>query len=143
MKGHFSQYSKGTQFAIIVGVGCIVFGLWRIAIMGFGNSWWVALQQGASAFFSYAWPIAFVAVGCYLLWAGKTGRLDGALAGRFNPPLGRSMTDKRFAGVCGGLAHFIGIDATIVRVVMVILFFASPWFCLLAYVLAALFMPRV
>ncbi|MEG0218318.1 MAG: PspC domain-containing protein, partial [Raoultibacter sp.] len=63
--------------------------------------------------------------------------------GRFNPPLGRSVVDKRFAGVCGGLAHFIGIDATIVRIVAVILFFASPWFCLLAYVLAAVFMPRI
>ncbi|MEF9841747.1 MAG: PspC domain-containing protein [Raoultibacter sp.] len=143
MKGKFSHYSKSAQLGIVVGSGFVIFGVWRMAIRGFGDSWWVSLRQTVEIFFDYAWPIALVAVGAYLLWAGKTGKLEGTLSGHVNPPLGRSSLDKRFAGVCGGLAHFIGIDVTIVRVVMVILFFASPWFCLLAYALAALFMPRI
>lgn len=33
----------------------------------------------------------------------------------------RSATDKHIAGVCGGLAEYLGVDATIVRLVSVIL----------------------
>lgn len=33
----------------------------------------------------------------------------------------RSRTDKKIAGVCGGLAKYLGVDATIIRVIFVIL----------------------
>jgi phage shock protein C len=32
----------------------------------------------------------------------------------------RSANDKMFAGVCGGLAEYFGIDATIVRLIFVV-----------------------
>ena len=35
--------------------------------------------------------------------------------------LARSETDKQIAGVCGGLAEFLGVDSTIVRLAAVIL----------------------
>ena len=35
--------------------------------------------------------------------------------------LTRSMTDRKIAGVCGGFAAYSGIDANIVRLVMVLL----------------------
>jgi phage shock protein PspC (stress-responsive transcriptional regulator) len=35
--------------------------------------------------------------------------------------LARSETDKQIAGVCGGLAEYFGVDATIVRLVAVVL----------------------
>jgi phage shock protein C len=34
----------------------------------------------------------------------------------------RSRSDKMIAGVCGGLADYLGIDSTIVRLVFVALF---------------------
>ncbi|MEO6761089.1 MAG: PspC domain-containing protein [Candidatus Saccharimonadales bacterium] len=33
----------------------------------------------------------------------------------------RSVTDRRIAGVCGGLAEYFGIDPVIVRVIAIIL----------------------
>lgn len=33
----------------------------------------------------------------------------------------RSSTNKKIAGVCGGLAEYFGIDATIIRVIFIIL----------------------
>jgi phage shock protein PspC (stress-responsive transcriptional regulator) len=33
----------------------------------------------------------------------------------------RSETDRRIAGVCGGIAEYLGVDATLVRLVTVIL----------------------
>ena len=37
----------------------------------------------------------------------------------------RSNTDKMIAGVCGGLAQYLGVDPTIVRLVMLLLMFTG------------------
>ncbi len=53
----------------------------------------------------------------------------------------RSETDKKIAGVCGGIAEYFKIDSTIVRLLLVL-------FCLmggagvLAYIIAWLVMPE-
>lgn len=36
-------------------------------------------------------------------------------------PLRRSRTDRRIAGVCGGLASYFDVDVTLVRVLVVLL----------------------
>ena len=38
-----------------------------------------------------------------------------------NQPLTRSATDKMIAGVCGGVARSFGIDASVVRILAVVL----------------------
>lgn len=57
--------------------------------------------------------------------------------------LTRSATDKRIAGVCGGLAEYFGVDATPIRLVWVIL--SILWGAIvggvLAYVVAWLIIP--
>ena len=52
----------------------------------------------------------------------------------------RSETDRKIAGVCGGIAEYFGIDSTIVRLLWV---FVSLWFGagLIAYLIAALVIP--
>lgn len=53
----------------------------------------------------------------------------------------RSKTDKKLAGVCGGLAQYFGIDSTLVRLAFVV-------FCLLGgsgvlvYIICALVMKE-
>ncbi len=55
--------------------------------------------------------------------------------------LRKSMSDRKLAGVCGGIAEYFGIDSTIVRLILVI-------FCLvggsgiLFYIIAAIVMPE-
>ena len=53
----------------------------------------------------------------------------------------RSRYDKRLFGVCGGVAHFLGIDSTLVRIGVVILtlFTGVP---LLIYLLLGIIMPK-
>ena len=48
---------------------------------------------------------------------------------------------KIIDGVCGGIAEYFGVDATIVRVAWIVLALAAGS-GVLAYVLAALIMPR-
>ena len=58
-----------------------------------------------------------------------------------NNKLCRAAFDKKIFGVCGGIAHYLGVDSTMVRLVTVLLvFFAglSLW----AYIIAALIMPE-
>ena len=45
----------------------------------------------------------------------------------------RASIDKKICGVCGGIAHYFGVDSTLVRLIAVVLFFAGrrcsrhPW----------------
>jgi len=57
------------------------------------------------------------------------------------PPLRRS-DDRVLGGVAGGVARWLDIDPTIVRVCVLLLFLASPPLMLLIYLLLALVMPR-
>lgn len=56
-----------------------------------------------------------------------------------NKKLYKSRTDKKICGVCGGLAEYFEMDATLMRLiaVLVILFTGAG---LLAYIIAALVM---
>jgi phage shock protein PspC (stress-responsive transcriptional regulator) len=58
--------------------------------------------------------------------------------------LARSRTNAKIGGVCGGLAEYFGVDATLVRVVWVVLAVVPGVLVggLLAYVLAWLVMPE-
>lgn len=49
--------------------------------------------------------------------------------------------DAKFLGVCGGIAEYLNIDPTIVRVIFVVLAFAFGT-SLLAYLICALVMPK-
>ena len=52
----------------------------------------------------------------------------------------KSSTDKKLAGVCGGLAEYFNIDSTLVRLGWVV--FGLPGGSgLLAYIIAAIIMP--
>ena len=51
----------------------------------------------------------------------------------------KSRTDKKLCGVCGGLAKYLEVDATIVRLITVVIALACGS-GLLAYIIAALIM---
>lgn len=49
----------------------------------------------------------------------------------------KSRTDKKWAGVCGGLARYFGISSTVIRLLFVITFFAGSGTSLLIYIALA------
>jgi len=54
----------------------------------------------------------------------------------------RSRTNKMIAGVCGGIAEYLEVDPTVVRVVYVLASFLSALFPgLLAYIILAFVLP--
>lgn len=50
-------------------------------------------------------------------------------------------SEARLLGVCGGLAKYFEIDPTVVRLIVVLLFFAAG-LSLWVYLIAALIMPK-
>ncbi len=53
----------------------------------------------------------------------------------------KSNTDKKLCGVCGGLAEYLNVDSTVIRLILVLaILFAGCG--LLAYIIAALIMPN-
>jgi phage shock protein PspC (stress-responsive transcriptional regulator) len=60
-----------------------------------------------------------------------------------NPPLRRVHEGAMIAGVCGGLARWLGWDPTVVRLLYVVLSLASAAFPgVLVYLLLWFLMPR-
>ncbi len=99
---------------------------WGLVLVGCG----VVLWGGIRYRFSY-WPImpglhlrspgivplALVVVGLYLLYTfGRASSKDATSEGKH---LYRSRSNKRIGGVCGGIAEYFQIDATLVRVLFV------------------------
>ena len=54
----------------------------------------------------------------------------------------RSVSDKKLAGVCGGIAEYFGIDATLVRVGWAVVSLFSVGTGVLAYIACALIIPE-
>jgi phage shock protein C len=78
-------------------------------------------------------------IGAWILMPEETGPSVAPVS-----RLTRSDTDKKIAGVCGGLAEYFNVDGTVVRLVWVILsiLFAAVIGGVIAYLLAWLIMPR-
>lgn len=54
----------------------------------------------------------------------------------------RSRTDKMLAGICGGWAEYLGMDAAILRIAMVAGIFFTAGFAIPVYVAAWLLTPE-
>lgn len=53
----------------------------------------------------------------------------------------KSATNKKLCGVCGGLSEYFGIDATVIRLIWILLvIFGGTG--ILAYLILALVMPK-
>jgi phage shock protein C len=62
---------------------------------------------------------------------GKPGRL-----------LRRSRDEKQIAGVCAGIARYLGLDVTLVRVLMVVLALWPPGVGLIFYIICWIVVPQ-
>jgi phage shock protein C len=77
--------------------------------------------------------------GDFVIWgeAGTTARREHEM------PLYRSRKYKMIAGVCGGIAEWLGWDPTVVRIAYVVLSIASVGFPgTIAYIILWMVMPK-
>ena len=57
-------------------------------------------------------------------------------------PLRRSVMNRQVAGVCGGLAEYLGLDPTLVRVVYVLLSVFTVFSGFLVYIILWVVIPE-
>lgn len=73
----------------------------------------------------------------YFAYQYFTSNARGKISGRLH----KSVKDKKVAGVCGGLAEYLGVDPTIIRLAWALLVFG--WGTgLLAYIICAFILPE-
>jgi len=75
----------------------------------------------------------------YCSFCGTQQRAGGAAR-----RLMRSVADCKIAGVCGGIAEYLGVDSTVVRLVWAILSVVPGGFVggIVAYIIAWVIIPR-
>lgn len=121
--------------AVLVFAGVSAF----LGATGWFGLWWV--RSAFVALGRIGWPIALIVIGVLLIMAASN---RGALARRTAGKVWRRSRSKRMiAGVLGGLADFVGMDVTVVRVLFVLLTIATNFGAgLIAYVIMALVIPE-
>ena len=79
---------------------------------------------------------AGLAIG-YFVWQYIAGSRNGTTNGRIH----KSAGDKKLAGVCGGIAEWLGVDPMIIRLCWALL--TLGWGTgVLAYIVCALILPE-
>ena len=129
--------SRHPRTALVLGVVLIVLGVFNLAGNVFPGDVWFRLGQVIRVLWGIVWPSAFV----YLVWASRRGKLAGFTSSRPRGPFRRSLEDRRFLGVCGGIAYYFGVDSTVVRIIAVILLVIAAPTVLLAYAVIAIVVP--
>ena len=54
----------------------------------------------------------------------------------------RSKTEKKLAGVCGGIAKYLNIDVNVIRVIWAVVALCTVGTALLAYLICAIIFPE-
>lgn len=72
---------------------------------------------------------------------GMDNKMD-SFALKKKKKLFKSITDKKFLGVCGGIAENFGIDATLIRIIFVVSFFIGSGTPLLIYLALGLILDK-
>ena len=119
----------------------LIGGVLLLNIFGFLPWRLEALWRG---FLSLLLPIALLGIGAYLVlsFTGHAPDWRQLRASGSWLPLRRSRRDRVVAGVCGGLATYLGIDSLVVRIGWVVISVLTVGTVgLVVYLLAAFFVP--
>jgi phage shock protein C len=107
----------GVVFFRQIGIGFAdVFGFWNWRVLG---------------------PLALFVMGVFLVWP----RTRGAVGLSKDRRLHRSVSNRVLAGVAGGLAEDVSLDANLVRLIFVVAAVVTSGLAILAYLLLVVVLP--
>jgi phage shock protein PspC (stress-responsive transcriptional regulator) len=132
-----STSDRRSDWMVLSGIALVALGCWLLFERFFG---WlaapIAVVFGMVA--RVGWPVLLIFVGILLVIRARGG--GWAPSGR---SVVRSRTDRMMSGVLGGVASWLGVNPTPLRVLFVIFTVVTGfWFGLVIYLLATVLMPE-
>ncbi len=128
----------GRVIVIVVGIGLVLLGL---SLLGRQFFWpYLPLTRIWSIIRGAGWGLGLVIIGIIsIIWTQRPGFKAPAKGSR----LYRSRANRMLGGVLGGLAEYLGMDATLVRLAYAGLsLMFGVWPALVAYIAAVIIVPE-
>ena len=127
------------NLGVIAGAALILVGIWFI-IERVAGPLMRPLRVALDFVWSIGWPLALVALGVLLIVRRDAFRPAGNVEGR---RLYRSRSDRMVGGVLGGLAIYLGMESTLLRIIFALLLIASGFGAgVIAYIVAMVIVPE-
>lgn len=131
----------GRAALIVIGGVLILFGLSTLGdVAGFS----VIFQPFGTAFtMARRWmlPLAALAGGVLIIVFASKGGFEFRVPNK-SDRLYRSETDKMISGVIGGIASYLGMDSTVLRLAVVaVALLTDAWPIIVAYLVASVVVP--
>jgi len=102
------------------------------------------LFAGLTIFMGHVlWPFLIIGLGLYLYFNRDEGDNAKPSRGSIFPPdktLYKSRSDRKIAGVCGGIGQYFDIDSNIIRILWAVATLGSFGFGILAYAALAIYL---
>jgi phage shock protein PspC (stress-responsive transcriptional regulator) len=111
-------------------------GLWQLAQHVFG-AFFTEVWRVVVFVLSLLGPLVVIVLGILLVIAARKDKLNFPKG----KELYRSTTNKKIAGVCGGLADYFRLDPALVRILVVIFAILSWYIVIPLYLLLWLILP--
>jgi phage shock protein C len=153
-KQGLSQKGTKSDAGLLAGALMVIVGLALLSHNAWGFIWpfdW-RFWHFWSIQWRYVWPVLIMLIGVWIIVMGirrEKQTLGTATAASDEVPLGRqrkllrSRKEKMFAGVCGGLAQYWGVDVALVRIGFAFLTVASGfWLGVGAYLIIVMLIPE-
>ena len=131
--------SKGMldKLLMVLGIVLVAIGLIFACDQLFPHLW-SAIEHSLYVLACIMWPLAFIISAVLLVLAARNK--DLSLSENFG--YRRSARNCKIAGVCGGFAEYLELDAGLVRIIALVLLFASGFTEGLLYLLIWLVVPK-
>jgi phage shock protein PspC (stress-responsive transcriptional regulator) len=124
---------NNTGWGVLAGIMLIGLGLWLLL-----GGLFEPVARVIAFLGRVGWPLLLVGLGILLILRARGGGFN--VNGK---KLYRSRTNRMIGGVIGGVAEYMGVDATVLRVVYAFLsLFTGIWWGFLLYILAMIIVPE-
>lgn len=131
------QNNTKRSVLLIVGGLFVIIGLYKL-MQHLLSPWWPSISQVLNTIIGIVWPLAVILAGVFVIYAVKKGTITTSSGKK----LYRKREGRMIGGICAGLADFFGVDPAIVRIVAVILMFASFFAFVVFYIVLWIIIPE-
>lgn len=120
-----------------------------------GNFFRLIFESFESVFdfiFDYFWYLLFILFGIVLIFSNRQHHEDeivytydeethDTIKEDHQKRLTRNLDDMKLAGVCSGIAHYLSVDPTIIRIITCFLGLTTSGIFIIIYILLMIFLP--